>query len=313
LLLLLSKLIFQMMKIGYVFLASLFALWLCPTASVAQQPCANKLRVALLGFVGSRNDRFTQTLAEKFSAAECVMLLDKAQTQPAMKAVGYNGSINLSVDEARQLGAAIGCDFFIIGKTDAAQRSEQANESHYESVIGVMLVDSRSGALAYFDFILEKAKSGDEAQRKAQQALESHTTIYIEKMLAFRAAQQTYAAPTAEATEEVIDLESATGANITPPEFLHRVKPDYTEAAERADITATVEAKVTFRANGEIGTIDIRRWAGFGLDEATIQAIQQLRFSPARRGSQAVSIRATVRYNFRRITEENGKPKVTEE
>lgn len=301
------------MKIGYVILAPLVALWLCPTASVTQQPCASKMRIALLGFVGSRSDRFTSALAEKFSAAECVMLLDKAQTQPAVKAFGYDGSINLSLDEARQLGAAVGCDFFIIGKTDAAERSERANESHYESIVGVMLVDSRSGALAYFDFILEKAKSGDEAQRKAEQALESRTTSYVEKMLAFRAAQQAYAVPTAETPEEVIDLESATGADITPPEFLHRVKPDYTEAAERADITATVEAKVTFRADGEIGAIDLARWAGFGLDEATIDAIRQLRFKPARRGSQAVSIRATVRYNFRRVAEENGKPKFTEE
>jgi TonB family protein len=302
-----------MKKIGYVFLAPLVALLLCPTASVAQQPCATKLRVALLGFVSSRSDRYTPALAGKFSAAECVVLLDKAQTQPAVNAVGYDGSINLSVDEARQLGAAIGCDFFIIGKTDAAERSERANESHYESVVGVMLVDSRSGTLAFFDFILERAKSGDEAQRKAQQILELHTTTYVEKMLAFRTAQQSYATPAAETAEEVIDMESAASTDITPPEFLHRVKPDYTEAAERCDITATVEAKVTFRANGEIGAIDITRWAGFGLDEATIHAIRQLRFKPARRGSQAVSIRAAVRYNFRRVAEENGKPKITEE
>ena len=299
------------MKMRYAFFSILVALLLCPGKTSAQQPCAGNLRIALIGFAGSDGDRFSHALAEKFAAAECVTLLDKAQMQPALKAIGYDGSINLTVDDARRLGAAIGCDFFIIGKTDAAERSEQAKESHNESLIGVMLVDSRSGNLAFFDFILEKARSGDEARRKAEQTLESHTATYSEKMLAFRSAQQSSAAPTKETSEAILDIESA--SDVTPPEFLNRVKPEYTEAAERADINATVEAKAIFRANGEVGAIAITRWAGFGLDEATIHAIRQLRFKPARRGTETISIRATVRYNFRRVTENEGKPKITEE
>ncbi len=301
------------MKSGYAFLAIIAMALLCPVATIAQQPCTGKLRVALLGFVGSDNNRFTRTLTEKFSANECVLLLDEAQTQPALKAINYDGSINLSIEEARRIGAAIGCDFFIIGKTDTAERSEQAKQSHHEALVAVMIADSRSGALAIFDFILEKAKSNKEAQHQAAQTLALHTASYIEKMLTFRAAQQTYTAIASGNEEEVIDLESATGAAIVPPEFLQRVKPDYTETAERADINATVEAKVVFRANGEIGAIEVTRWAGFGLDEAAASAIRQLKFKPARRGTEAVSIRAMVRYNFRRVTEENSKPKTTEQ
>src|SRR6185295_14800186 len=99
------------------------------------------------------------------------------------------------------------------------------------------------------------------------------------------------------------DADSAAGAGFTPPEFLNRVKPEYTDEAERADITATVEALAVFRADGTVGEIQITRWAGFGLDEAAARAVRQLKFKPARRNGRPASVRATVRYNFRRIKE----------
>ena len=48
----------------------------------------------------------------------------------------------MSRDEARRVGAAIGCDFFIIGKAEALTRSTRENESHEEAYAGVMIVDS---------------------------------------------------------------------------------------------------------------------------------------------------------------------------
>ena len=53
-----------------------------------------------------------------------------AQIKPALAGLGYDGSINMSRDDARRLGAAIGCDFFITGKRDAFTRSEAKQESH---------------------------------------------------------------------------------------------------------------------------------------------------------------------------------------
>jgi protein TonB len=97
------------------------------------------------------------------------------------------------------------------------------------------------------------------------------------------------------------DAESAVGAGFKAPEFLNRVKPEYTREADQANITATVEARAVFRADGEIGEIEITRWAGFGLDQAAERAIRQLKFKPATRDGRPVSVRAVVRYNFRRV------------
>jgi TonB family protein len=271
--------------------------------ALSQQSSAKPLRVAAIGFVGVSTGNDEATLYAALAKDERVVLIESSQLQPALNGIGYKGSLNLSVKEAQGIGAAIGCDFFILGRADTAIRSEAANESHVEALLGVMVVDSRSGALAYFDFILEKAASREAAQRKAAQTLASRASLYIEKMYAFRAAREAFAPPASKPVEEMPDTESAMAAGFKAPEFLNRVKPDYPDEASLADITATVEAKAVFQADGEVGEIEIVRWAGFGLEEAAMRAIRQLKFKPARRDGKAISVRALIRYNFRRVNE----------
>ena len=100
---------------------------------------------------------------------------------------------------------------------------------------------------------------------------------------------------------------SPRAAGFKAPEFLNRVKPEYAPEADKADITATVEAMVLFRSNGEVGTIEIARWAGFGLDESAEGAIRQLKFTPATRAGIPINVRALIRYNFRRVSEPASK------
>ncbi len=94
------------------------------------------------------------------------------------------------------------------------------------------------------------------------------------------------------------------------PVFYQRLKPAYTEQADLAGITATVELEAVFGADGNVGDITVSRWAGFGLDESAIATVRQLRFKPARRDGKVVTIRALVRYNFRRPPSQTAAPKV---
>jgi TonB family protein len=274
-----------------------------PSIQVAETNSRRPLRVAVVGFIGDSRPTLEPLLAESLAKDERLVLLDKAQIKPALSAFGYDGSMNLNLEDAKHLGASIGCDFFIIGKTDSATRSERAAETHEERFIGIMMIDARSGALALFDFILKKAAKREAAERDAAQALSQQVKSYIEKLLAFRAARELPVASNSEIVEDLPDTESAAGASFKPPEFLNRVKPEFTEIADRADINATVEARVVFHANGEVGEIEIIRWAGFGLEEAATRAIRQLKFKPAMRNGQPLSTRATIRYNFRRVNE----------
>ncbi len=272
-----------------------------PQTPASETKLTRPLRVAGIGFLGSDRPAIEAALTEALAKDERIVLLDEAQIKPALIAFGYDSSINLSIEEAKHLGASIGCDFFITGKSDSATRSERAGEAHEETFIGILIVDGRSGALAVFDFILKKAAVREDAVRDATQTLSQQTKNYVEKMMAFRAARPSLTTTSGEPVEDLPDAESAAGAGFKPPEFLNRVKPEFTELADRADVNATVEARAVFRANGEVGEIEIIRWAGFGLEEAAIRAIRQLKFKPATRTGQPISTRAVIRYNFRRV------------
>jgi TonB family protein len=288
-------------------------------AAPARPPAAERaLRVAMIGFVdssvvGEQSGsalRPEDALESAFKRDARVVLIEPSQLQPALAGTGYNRSINMSRDEARGLGAAIGCDFFIIGKKDMATRSVSKGESHEEAILGLMIVDGRTGALAAFDFLSEKAPAREAALAALMKTVDARAASYVDLMNQIRARRETLSPPNAQSAETIADLrnaESAVEAGFKPPEFLNRAKPEYTESAERADINATVEAAAVFRASGEVGEVEITRWAGFGLDESAERAIRSLKFKPAMRAGQPISVRAMVRYNFRLIEDQPRK------
>ena len=281
-------------------------LLLTSVASIAQSPTIT-IRVAFAGFVPAKpndgSNAVESTFAEALARDGRVVMLDQSMVRAALKGIGYDGSINLSTDEARRLCAAIGCDFFIIGKSEALTRSERERESHQEAYAGAFIVEARSGALAMFDFISENAATPAAAELALINRLTARAPVYVERMIDRRLSIQTPPRYFTEEIEDLPDPESPRAAGFRPPEFLNRVKPEYSSAAEQADITATVEARVVFYTNGEIGQVHIARWAGFGLDESAEHAIGQLKFKPATRDGKPVGARALIRYNFRRLNE----------
>ncbi len=269
-------------------------------------------RVAIIGFIyepikddGQASRQAEALLTNLLKLDARVRLVERELFQPALTGLGYQGAVNLSRDEAKRLGAAVGCDFFITGKAGTFARSERAGESHFESFIGVMSVDGRSGQLVVFDFLHEKAATAGQSLAQLNAKLAAQLPQWIERLSLWQS-QRLHLTParnTKELPEEIEELPeegSLLAEGFKPPEFLNRVKPEYTSEADLADIIATVEAMVVFQASGAVGAVEIVRWAGFGLDDAAVQAVRQLKFKPALREGQPVSIRAPVRFNFRR-------------
>jgi TonB family protein len=273
-----------------------------------QKPAAEPpLRVAVVGF-GRKPSALEKTLKDELSRSDQIAIVEDSRVEFAVAGIAYDGSINMSMDEARRLGAAIGCDFFIIVKAEVVARSEAANQSHQEANLGVLIVDGRRGSLALFDLVTAKAGSTESALNLISKFLSERIPRYVETIREFRAARisvppaaDSRTSPDTDRVEDLPEEGSPRSIGFQPPQFLNRVKPEYTAEAERADISATVEANVVLRANGEIGDIEILRWAGFGLDESAVRAIRQLKFKAATRDGKAVSVRALIRYNFRRI------------
>jgi TonB family protein len=79
---------------------------------------------------------------------------------------------------------------------------------------------------------------------------------------------------------------------------LSKPEPQYTEEARRADITGTVILRVVFSKTGEVTNIRALQPLGGGLTEKAIAAARQIRFVPARRNGQAVSMYMQLEYNF---------------
>jgi protein TonB len=80
--------------------------------------------------------------------------------------------------------------------------------------------------------------------------------------------------------------------------LLSKPEPQYTEEARRNQVTGTVVLRVVFSSMGEVVDIHAVRLLPFGLTEKAIAAARQIRFQPATRGGQPVSVYMQLEYNF---------------
>ena len=79
---------------------------------------------------------------------------------------------------------------------------------------------------------------------------------------------------------------------------LLKPEPQYTEEARKADTTGAVILRVVFSRTGEVTNIRAIKTLPFGLTEKAIAAARRIRFVPARRNGQAVSMYMQLEYNF---------------
>ena len=83
-----------------------------------------------------------------------------------------------------------------------------------------------------------------------------------------------------------------------PLRILSKPKPQYTESARKVGLTGTVRLKVTFNANGTIGSIRPLKGLGHGLTEKAIAAARSIRFKPQLQNGRPVGVSKTLVYNF---------------
>lgn len=84
----------------------------------------------------------------------------------------------------------------------------------------------------------------------------------------------------------------------TRPRVIAKPEPQYTEQARREQVTGTVVLRVIFSSSGQVTNIQAVRKLGGGLTEKAIAAARQIRFLPAMRNGQPVSMYMQLEYNF---------------
>jgi protein TonB len=80
--------------------------------------------------------------------------------------------------------------------------------------------------------------------------------------------------------------------------LLSKPEPQYTDEARKNQITGTVTLRVIFSSAGEVVQIRAVNTLPFGLTERAIAAARQIKFLPAMKGGQPVSVFMQLEYNF---------------
>lgn len=75
-------------------------------------------------------------------------------------------------------------------------------------------------------------------------------------------------------------------------------RANYTDAARQNQVQGTVTLRVTFNANGSIGSISTVSGLPNGLTEQAIAAARGMRFEPAKKGGVPYTVTKQVQYNF---------------
>lgn len=82
------------------------------------------------------------------------------------------------------------------------------------------------------------------------------------------------------------------------PRFMQRVMPRYPELARRRGREGLVVLRLTIDDGGVLQNAEVVEKAGFGLDEAALEAAKASTYAPARRGNQSVPCTALLPVRF---------------
>jgi TonB family protein len=82
-------------------------------------------------------------------------------------------------------------------------------------------------------------------------------------------------------------------------DILSKPRPEYTAEGRALRLEGDVVIDLVFLANGSVQVSHVVSGLGHGLDEAALQAAQQIKFKPAKRDGEAVDFPARVRIEFR--------------
>lgn len=262
---------------------------------------ANAQKVAVLSpDKNLQSQTFADNLANSLS--ERFKILDSSLSGAAFSSLEVENPFNLSISEAKNIGARIGCHYFILVKSETSRRSSFQKNEYYESSVAVYVVSSRTGRLIFWKLNDVEEDSPKNAESKLSESVGN---------LAKEISTEIKTAETKEINEtantkinDLPDENSPEAKGFRPPLPYKRIKPKYTGNAKFYSIAATVDILVDIGETGEILRTEIVRWAGYGLDESVEKTVREMNWRPADRNGKPLAMRVLLRYNFKDIKPE---------
>jgi len=145
-----------------------------------------------------------------------------------------------------------------------------------------------------------------EAARKEHRWLQEHDqelALYLSDLLppdkpAPQQTQKTSALATNSQTADKNTLAPEPMTSSLRPSILYREKAKYTDIARTNRVQGTVVLQVVFARDGAIQDIRVIRGLPDGLTRKVIEATQAIRFNPATKNGEPVSVRGTLEFTF---------------
>lgn len=265
---------------------------LCVLSAPAQQKVA---------FIAPEKNSTSEAVAENLEThfVGSFKILDSALAQSVFRSQNYETPFNLTLEQARNFGKAVGCDFYIFVKAETLARTSLDKGTYQESYAAVFAVGSRTGKLIFWNLVKTEEATANDARKKLLSTLDSSAKEFVTK-IQFALGKEVSEA-NAPKIAEPPDENSFEAKSFRPPLPFRRVKPEYTLLANLYSVAATIDVSVDVDADGKILRTEIMRWAGFGLDESVAEAVRKMNWRPAEREGKTLPIRVLLRYNFRKI------------
>jgi hypothetical protein len=187
---------------------------------------------------------FGKLVAEKFRShfktSDEFLVADADLTRSAAMGAGYEGSLNLTLDEARDLGAALATDYYLLGDAQLLRRSSFEKPVYYEAYCSLFLVNARTGRLLLWE---RPSFAIDNPVQAKELLLKEFTTgeIPYRLLIAMRRAnederiQREIIPPATPVIEDAPDDEKVAEAHgLRLPRPYRRLRPEYPPSAARA-------------------------------------------------------------------------------
>jgi TonB family protein len=240
-------------------------------------------------------EKLKTSLSSKFK------ITDSSLSETAFLSSNPEKPFNLTTQEAKIIGAAIGCNFFLLVKSQNLRRYSSEKKEYYESYAAVYVVSSRTGRLVFWKLTSFNNSKPSDAEKLLLDSTDSLAAEITAKLSAINSA---------EVSENVVKLEeipnenSPDAKNFRAPLPYKKFSPQYTALANLYGIAATVDIEIDFDEDGKILRTEIVRWTGFGLDEAVTETIRKMNWRPATRNGKPLPVRVLLRYNFKKLDKE---------
>ncbi len=235
---------------------------------------------------------------EQALARQRLEVVPRAQVLSAVPA-GMPLDFNPTCTAAHALGARVGSEGYILVRLRRGERSLPDRQTVVGGTLHLFAVETRTGRLVaseHLDFVetrqgfLPAVAAGIEAAAQRFASDWRRARGHVPGM---------GCASVGDDADEVLDLrDGVLPRGVTAPTPLVRPRPEPTELARAAGVTATVMVEVCVGTDGQVQEVVVVRWAGYGLETAVEKALRAVRFRPALRQGKPVAAWFVAAFNF---------------